>query len=133
MAGSYISRDWRFEFHDSVWLAYHTSHMKGWLSQYADAVVQWARYFAPKRTGAGARSIHWEYDASSQQVRIGPDEMHHYMVYQELGTRYMRPRPYLRPALTVAERGTRVTASGGFARPSSFPAAGVPLDAYYSG
>lgn len=50
---------------------------------------------APVRTGTLRRSIHHE--VSGYEVSVGTDL--EYAPYVEYGTRYMSPRPYLRPAI----------------------------------
>lgn len=121
-----IEGEFRFQFNEGAWLTLARKNVPIWLGDYADAVVGWAKYYAPKRTGAGARSIHWEYATHAMELRIGPDELHKYMIYQELGTRYIRPRPHLRPALVAASRGAS-------RRPGRFPTAGIPLDRFFGG
>lgn len=64
-------------------------------------VVAGARADAPKRTGAGARSIRSEFelDGTEPTVRISWDQDHYYLRFHELGTRYLPARPFLVPAL----------------------------------
>lgn len=68
-----------------------------------EPVVTDARRFAPKRTGAGAASIHAEYGKDGRGWRgdVSWDAQHFYMQFQELGTRRQRARPFLRPALRM--------------------------------
>lgn len=56
---------------------------------------------APKRTGAGAASIHQETSVDEQSAvsRISWDDKHFYLYFHELGTSRMPARPFLRPAL----------------------------------
>ena len=59
-----------------------------------------ARGWAPKRTGAGAASIHAEavLDGPEWTARASWDQLHRYMKFHELGTRYMPAEPFLVPA-----------------------------------
>ena len=50
----------------------------------AENVVERARQAAPKKTGAGAASIHAERDG--QEIHVGWDQDHFYMEFLELGT-----------------------------------------------
>lgn len=73
----------------------------------ADAVVSEARRLAPRRTGRGAAGIHYETETKQNgdfDIHISYDEEQFYMGFVELGTRNMRPRPFLRPALDVVRR-----------------------------
>lgn len=60
-----------------------------------------AAALAPKRTGAGARSIRAEYAAAvdgGREVRVSWDRDHFYMSFAEFGTEHQRATPFLRPA-----------------------------------
>jgi hypothetical protein len=59
-----------------------------------------ARGQAPKRTGAGAASIHAEpvLDGAEWTAHAAWDQLHRYMIYHERGTRYLPARPFLVPA-----------------------------------
>jgi HK97 gp10 family phage protein len=59
-----------------------------------------ARAQAPKHTGAGAASIHAEavLDGPEWTARASWDQLHFYMRFHELGTRYLPARPFLVPA-----------------------------------
>ena len=63
----------------------------------ANKVVSLAEYFAPKRTGALAQSIgyDWNYAELTIVFTVGVP----YGIFQEYGTRNMRPHAYLRPAI----------------------------------
>lgn len=63
----------------------------------ADRVVSLAESFAPKRTGALATSI--GYDWNYQNLTIVFTVGVFYGIFQEYGTRNTPPHPYLRPAL----------------------------------
>lgn len=69
------------------------------LRDLGEQVVSDAQRDAPKRTGAGAESIHYEIDHDSKGavVRIGWDDEHWYMIFSELGTSQQSARPFLRP------------------------------------
>jgi HK97 gp10 family phage protein len=71
------------------------------LQRIGDEVAQRAAQAAPKRTGAGAASIHAETvtDATGTHVRVGWDSAHWYMLFSEIGTSQAAARPFLRPAL----------------------------------
>ncbi len=62
-------------------------------------VVQKAEQFAPKRTGKLATSISYTYNPTSHEISFNVGAP--YGLFVEFGTRYMRPRPYLRPALNA--------------------------------
>jgi HK97 gp10 family phage protein len=62
-----------------------------------DKVAERAALAAPKRTGAGAASIHAE--VVDDEVRVGPDAEHWYLIFSEVGTSRAPARPFLRPAL----------------------------------
>jgi HK97 gp10 family phage protein len=71
------------------------------LEEGADGVVERARKDAPKKTGAGARSIHKEpieEDGGVVGYSVSWDTEHDYMRFHELGTEDMPARPFLRPA-----------------------------------
>jgi hypothetical protein len=70
------------------------------LRQAGEAVVAEARALAPVRTGALRSSIH--YTVADRTLVIGVEVP--WGVFQEFGTRFMRPHPYLRPALAAAGR-----------------------------
>ncbi len=60
-----------------------------------------AAALAPKRTGAGARSIRAEYATAAdggREVRVSWDRDHFYMGFAEFGTEHQRATPFLRPA-----------------------------------
>ncbi len=60
-----------------------------------------AAALAPKRTGAGARSIRAEYATAAdggREVRVSWDRDHFYMGFSEFGTEHQRATPFLRPA-----------------------------------
>ncbi len=64
-------------------------------------VANGAAALAPKRTGAGARSIRAEYAAAAgggREVRVSWDRDHFYMGFAEFGTEHQRATPFLRPA-----------------------------------
>ena len=67
----------------------------------ADRVAENARRRAPKRTGAGAASIHAEEVAGrfgGYEFRVSFDPEHYYMLFQEVGTEHQQAQPFLRPA-----------------------------------
>lgn len=68
----------------------------------AERVVQLARARAPKRTGAGAASIHKE--RRGDGYAISWDPAHDYMRFLEFGTEEITPRPFLRSAVHAVER-----------------------------
>lgn len=69
-------------------------------------LVAKARSAAPKRTGAGAASIHAELvlDGDEWTALVGWDREHYYMRFHELGTRTLPARPFLVPAVKGARR-----------------------------
>ena len=75
--------------------------MRAALGRFGAGVARRAAVNAPKRTGAGAKSIDHEvgYDARGLWVRISWDRPHFYMSFHELGTSEITARPFLRPAL----------------------------------
>lgn len=70
------------------------------LQEIAEPDVEFAQQLAPKRTGAGARSIHVEavLDGDMWEARASWDQEHYYMRFHEMGTRKMGAHPFLRPA-----------------------------------
>ena len=66
------------------------------LSKKANEVSLTAKSIAPVLSGDLRESRHVE-KVSKSHVKIGSDL--HYAIYQELGTRYISPRAYLRTAL----------------------------------
>lgn len=64
-------------------------------------VAQVAASVAPKRTGAGARSIHPEavHTPDGWEVHVSWDQDHDYMRFHELGDRYLPARRFLTTAL----------------------------------
>lgn len=66
-----------------------------------ERVARTATGLAPRRTGAGATSIHAEVvmDHPNWEVRAGWDRLHRYMYFHEVGTEHMRPAPFLVPSL----------------------------------
>jgi HK97 gp10 family phage protein len=67
-------------------------------------IVAEARLRAPYRTGTGATSIHAEavLDTGVWEAHISWDRDHYYMSFQEGGTIYLPPRPFLVPSLEEA-------------------------------
>lgn len=63
----------------------------------ADKVAERAADLAPKDTGEGAASIHAEQE-SDGSWHVSWDEDHYYMFFQEFGTEFIDPHPFLRPA-----------------------------------
>jgi HK97 gp10 family phage protein len=68
----------------------------------ADRIVEVAQARAPKRTGAGAASIHKERDGDGYAISWDP--AHDYMRFAEFGTAKETPRPFLRSAVHAVER-----------------------------
>lgn len=79
----------------------HNPALLAELLQAAQPVVDAARAAAPKRTGAGAASIHAEVasTAGKAEIDVSWDRDHFYLKFHELGTRRMPARPFLVPAL----------------------------------
>ena len=75
--------------------------VRGYLLDVGDQVAEAAAQRAPKRTGAGAASIHAELaDVDGQpECRVSWDEDHFYLAFHELGTEDQPARPFLRTAL----------------------------------
>ncbi len=67
------------------------------LRRTGEAIVSKARELAPVKTGALRAGIGYTYRQSDQTLSIHADEF--YSVFQEYGTRTIRPHPYLRPAI----------------------------------
>lgn len=74
------------------------------LLEVARPIVDSARVSAPKRSGAGARSIHAEdvLDGFEWTVRIGWTVERYYMRFQDEGTKYIDARRFLELALEGA-------------------------------
>jgi HK97 gp10 family phage protein len=70
------------------------------VSERAEEIVKRAQELAPKRTGAGAASIHAEHttEHGKEVERVSWDTDHDYMQFAEFGTVNETPRPFLRPA-----------------------------------
>lgn len=64
-------------------------------------VVAGARADAPKRTGAGAASIHSQMNLTDTDpgVRVSWTRERYYMRFHEEGTKYLPKHPFLVPAL----------------------------------
>lgn len=64
-------------------------------------VAERAAQLAPKRTGAGAASIHAEaeVDGESAVAKVSWAPEFFYLYFHEMGTSKMSARPFLRPAL----------------------------------
>jgi HK97 gp10 family phage protein len=69
--------------------------------------IRAAQAAAPKRTGAGAASIHAEaiLDGGEWVVDVSWTRERYYMYFHERGTRYMHARPFLVPAFGDAPIG----------------------------
>lgn len=59
-------------------------------AQVAEPLAEDMRAAAPKRTGAGAASIHVEDDPDGRGLRVSWDRKHFYMGFRDLGTRFQR-------------------------------------------
>jgi HK97 gp10 family phage protein len=79
----------------------HDSAIEALMQEAGDAVAANASSGAPKRTGAGAASIHAEVESDDQSAYadISWDPQHFYMFFAEVGTEHESARPFLRPAL----------------------------------
>lgn len=68
--------------------------------QVAEEVAARARKRAPKRTGAGAESIHVERVEKEGDIvfRVSFDTEHFYMFFNEVGTEKQKAHPFLRPS-----------------------------------
>lgn len=75
--------------------------VRDYVDDLGDDVAERARQLAPKRTGAGAASIHAEAgeDRGGAYADVSYDEAHSYMAFAELGSEHEPPQPFLRPAL----------------------------------
>jgi HK97 gp10 family phage protein len=76
--------------------AVHASITKQ-MRQFGTVIVDKAVQLAPKRTGALATSIHYEYNEQTYALAILVGVP--YGIFQEYGTRNMHAHPYIRPAL----------------------------------
>ncbi len=67
-------------------------------------VVQIAESHAPRKTGQLATSIGFDWNDANLEVvfTVGAP----YGIFQEFGTRYIHPHPYLRPAINMVFGGT---------------------------
>lgn len=74
------------------------------LARRAIQVDRMAKQLAPVDTGRLRSSITWKlgHDARGLYAEIGSNV--EYAIFQELGTRFVPPHPYLRPALAAAVR-----------------------------
>lgn len=97
--------DVRVDYHDAAERELASSSQARTLMQdLGDHIAHTAAAGAPRRTGAGAASIHAETDLAPAgwQVRISWDQRHYYLTFSEVGTEHMHARPFLRPALERA-------------------------------
>jgi HK97 gp10 family phage protein len=71
------------------------------LQAYGKAIAQTAAADAPRRSGAGAASIHQEtaVEDGGWAARVSWDKSRYYMSFQDLGTRYLPGRHFLEHAL----------------------------------
>lgn len=74
--------------------------MRSALLQAGQQVAVAAAQLAPKRTGAGARSIRAELVTVNglPEVRVSWSQDHFYLSFSELGSEHQRAEPFLRPA-----------------------------------
>lgn len=72
------------------------------LSRVAVAVDRMAKSFAPVDTGLLRASINWRLANDSRGLLAIIGTSVHYAIYQEFGTRFQAPQPFLRPALAAA-------------------------------
>ncbi len=92
------------------------------------AVVARAQTLAPIRTGHLRSSIGYIYRQQDHTLQIYADAM--YAIFVEYGTRHMRPRPYIRPALLEAGRLAGIDLEIGF---SNVPHINAPILAHPGG
>jgi HK97 gp10 family phage protein len=74
------------------------------LKRDAEALAMTAARLAPKRTGAGASSIHAE-PQSDGSWRVSWGRGRDYMRFSELGTKHQGAKPFLGPAAKRRRRG----------------------------
>lgn len=75
-------------------------HLLASLMEFGERVAAGARSAAPRRTGAGAESIHAEpHPGIRPEVRVSWSRDNYYMYFSERGTVHMPARPFLVPAL----------------------------------
>lgn len=88
--------DHTFNWNDS-WVADQIRELDTKLAAFGGHLVSAMQQFAPFDTGALRDSIVDTYDASTHTltIYIGMG----YGVYQEFGTRFIRPHPFIRPAI----------------------------------
>ena len=70
------------------------------MNELGRGVVSVAKERAPFRTGHLRNSIYYKWDDKTYTVAFVVDA--EYGIFVEYGTRYMKPHPYLRPALAMA-------------------------------
>lgn len=88
------------------------------ISEACIRVASQARELAPEDTGDLKGSIVWKtIDAQSGELDVSPKEGEGYVgsrleyaTYQEYGTRYMAPQPFLRPAIARIIKGQSINA-----------------------
>lgn len=75
----------------------HSEQVAAGLIAESEPLVTAAQSAAPKLTGAGAVSIHGEVirGGGELELRISWDRARYYMVFHEVGTRYLPARPFL--------------------------------------
>jgi hypothetical protein len=81
-----------------------SSDVRDMLLDVSHPVVLQARARAPKKTGAGARSIHTQMVLTGDEweALTSWDQQHYYMRWHETGSRQLPARPFLVPALRAA-------------------------------
>lgn len=102
-----MARDVRVVLHDRAIRALSAlPALRGVLEATSRPLIAAAQGAAPKRTGAGAASIHAEavLDGDEWSALIGWDREHYYMRFHELGTRTLPARPFLVPSVKGAAR-----------------------------
>ena len=70
------------------------------LIQVGKDAVRWARFYVPVDTGELQASIGFTYQQREKRLTLHADT--HYAYFVEFGTRFMLPRPFLRPAILKA-------------------------------
>jgi len=82
-----------------------------------EAIVARAKQLVPVDTGKLKASIGYTYRQSDMTLQIYVDEI--YGVFIEYGTRYIKPHPYIRPALNEFGRIWGVSVEMAFAAPTA--------------
>jgi HK97 gp10 family phage protein len=99
MSASVTYKDYSKKIVDAV-----KAGIPGALEVAAVNITSKAKDLAPVDTGNLRNSISYRPGDKSNEMIVGANAP--YAVYQEYGTRYMKPQPFMRPAIDLVIKGT---------------------------